>query len=79
MASLALIVSLIFLFVLFIGPITYLLSYSRYIPNIIIYLLGIACVLIGLWWLFLPIPMIKYYGLIDMFFGYKAISQRSEK
>lgn len=79
MASLAVLVSLIFLSVIVVGPLTYIISLFRWMPNIIIYLLGIGCIFIGIWWLMLPIPAIKYYGIVDIFCGYKAIAMRQEK
>lgn len=79
MASLAFIVSLIFICVIIIGPLSYSLSKFKWIPNSLIYFLGASCIGIGLWWFFLPIPMIRYYGLVDMFLGYKTILQRYEQ
>jgi hypothetical protein len=76
MASLALVVSLLFLLVLLIGPTVYILSLFHWMPNVLIYLLGIMCVLIGIWWVSLPLPMIRYYGLVDIIIGYKVIANR---
>lgn len=79
MASLALMASVVVLIVLIIGPLTYILSKLYWIPTILIWIIGLGSIAMGIWWLLLPIPAIKYYGLIDIFCGYKAIAARREK
>ena len=79
MASLALIVSVIFFSVILIGLASLIMSRIYWIPNIIVYALSIISILLGLWWLLLPISVIKYTGLIPVFCGYYAINYRKNK
>jgi hypothetical protein len=79
MASLALAASIVFLGVLIIGPITYILSLFHWIPDLLILIIALLCIAVGIWWLLLPIPFIKYYGLVDIFCGYKAIAITQKK
>lgn len=79
MASLALMAGLMFCVVLLFGPVSYLISLFRWMPNFIIYSLGLLSIIIGVWWMLLPIPAIKYYGLIDIFLGYKIMADRMGK
>lgn len=77
MASLALMVSFILLFVLLIGPLCLFVSYiSYYIPNILVYLLSIVSVFVGVWCLFIPILTINYLGIIPILCGYYAVDHR---
>jgi hypothetical protein len=71
MFSLAILASVAFLLVLLVGPLSYLLTKIINLPSWIIYLLAIANIGIGLWWLLLPIPNIRFIGLIDILIGWK--------
>lgn len=77
MASLALVVSIIFLFVLLIGPLTYLLSRVG-CPSLVIYLSSIVSISIGLWFCLTGIP-IWYIGLIPIYCGYLSIKRVQAK
>jgi hypothetical protein len=78
MASLALIVSMMFIFVLIIGPLSYL--FSVYFPSYFLTrILGLIAILTGIWWLLLPIPSIRYYGLLDIYLGYLALVRKQKK
>lgn len=79
MASLALFASIIFISVILIGPLTYILSLFTWMPKMIVWILGLGSIIIGIWWMLLPIPAIKYYGLVDIFCGYKALSGTNKK
>jgi hypothetical protein len=79
MASLALFASLAFIVVIFIGPVSYFLCKLPYMPSWMIYLLAIINIVIGLWWLLLPIPNIRYIGLIDIWVGWKLCSVGDKK
>lgn len=79
MASLALLASLVFLSVLIIGPMIYILSLFAWMPDLIINILAVICIGIGVWWLLLPLPMIRYYGLVNVLIGYKVIASRYKK
>jgi hypothetical protein len=73
MASLALAASLVVLSTLFIGPITYLLSRLN-LSKYIIYPLSTVCIIQGLWFCSIGIP-IWYVGLIPIYFGYISIQK----
>ena len=73
MASLALVVSLIFLSLIIIGPITYILASFSWMPNLVKYLLGLVCSLIGLWAIFIPVPLFKIFGLVNFSIGIKVL------
>jgi len=73
MASLALAASIIVLFTLIIGPLTYLLA-KLGTPQIIVYLLSIFSIFSGISFCTLAIP-IWYIGLIPIYFGYISIQK----
>lgn len=77
MASLALVASIVVLFILLIGPITYLLSRLNF-TSIIIYPLSILSILSGIWFTSIALP-IWYLGLIPIYFGYISIHRTSRK
>jgi hypothetical protein len=77
MASLALMATLVILFTIFIGPITYLLARLGF-PKIIIYLLALLCFFTGGHLCLLAIP-VWYLGLIPIYFGYISILRVSKK
>lgn len=78
MASLALIVGLIFLVVLLFGPFVLLLSYFRRIPNILVYILGLISIGIGLWWFSILTTSIGFVGFVPILCGIKAINYRRQ-
>lgn len=77
MASLALLVSIILLFTILIGPITYCLVRIGF-PSFLIHLLGIVCILIGINFCCTVAPL-WYLGLIPIYFGYISIVRASKK
>ena len=79
MASLALLVTLIFLSVLVVGPISYLLSSFDWMPKIIIWMLALICIFVGGMTFTLPVLLLKVFGLIDIAIGFKIISDRQQK
>jgi hypothetical protein len=76
MASLALLVTLMLLTVVFLGPATYLLSKCIYIPNTIIWILGLLSIGIGLYWFFLPVNFLRFFGLLTAYLGWLAIQSK---
>jgi hypothetical protein len=76
MASLALLVTLMFLFVVLLGPATFLLSKSVYIPRFIIWILGLLSVGVGFYWFFLPVNFLKFFGLLTAYLGWLAIQSK---
>lgn len=76
MASLALLASIILLFIILVGPITYLLARIGF-PNLIVWILAIISIFSGLW-ISITLPHIFYIGLIPIYFGYISI-QRTNK
>jgi hypothetical protein len=76
MASLALLVTLMLLFVALLGPATYLLSKSVYIPRFVIWIMGLLSIGIGIYWFFLPVNFLRFFGLLTAFLGWKAIESK---
>lgn len=79
MASLALIVTIIFLSVLIIGPLSYILSLFDWMPKFVVWIMGLLCILVGGMTLTLPVVFLKVLGLIDIAIGFKIISDRQQK
>jgi hypothetical protein len=73
MASLALIVGLIFLVVLFSGPLCFVLSKISFIPTWIVFVLGFLTIFIGAWWFLLPIGPIRYFGILTALLGFYSM------
>lgn len=76
MASLALLVSLMLLFVILLGPATWLLSKSIYVPDFIIWIMGLLSIIIGIYWFFLPVNFLKFFGLLTAYLGWVAIQSK---
>jgi len=79
MASLALIVTIIFLSVLIIGPLSYILSLFDWMPKFVVWIMGLLCILVGGLTFALPVVFLKVLGLIDIAIGFKIISDRQQK
>ena len=79
MASLALLVSFIFLIVILLGPVSYLISLCQDIPVWIIWFLGLSNIVVGIWWFLLPLPAIRYIGLMDVWIGVKLLLKPNKK
>lgn len=79
MAGLALLVSIIFLSVLVIGPLSYILSLFDWMPKFVVWIMGLLCILVGGMTLTLPVVFLKVLGLIDIAIGFKIISDRQQK
>ena len=79
MASLALLVTIIFLSVLIIGPFTYLLSLFDWTPKPILWIVCIVCILVGVMTFTLPVIFLKVMGLIDIVIGFKVLLSKQEK
>ena len=75
MASLAIIVSLIFLVTILIGPICYLICSFKWMPFWIVYLLSALSIFVGIWWLILPINFIRFLGLLPIYCAYLSIKR----
>lgn len=76
MASLALLVSLMLLFVILLGPATWLLSKSRYIPRFVIWTMGLLSIVVGIYWFFLPVNFLRFFGLLTAYLGWLAIQSK---
>jgi hypothetical protein len=76
MASLALLVTLMLLFVILLGPATWLLSKSVYIPRLVIWIMGIFSIVIGMYWFFLPVNFLRFFGLLTAYLGWVAIQSK---
>ena len=79
MASLALLVTIIFISVLIIGPISYLLSLFNWMPKAVVWIMGLLCIFVGGMTFTLPVVFLKVLGLIDIAIGFKIISDKSQK
>ena len=78
MASLALLVTLMLLFVILLGPATWLLSKSVYVPRFIIWTMGIFSIVIGIYWFFLPVNVLRFFGLLTAYLGWAAIQSKDK-
>jgi hypothetical protein len=76
MASLALLVTLMLLFVILLGPATWLLSKSVYIPRFIIWIMGLLSIIVGVYWFFLPVNILRFFGLLTAYLGWMAIQSK---
>lgn len=76
MASLAVAAAIVFLSILFIGPITYILARIGF-PSFIVWILSVCSIISGIWFS-VTLPHIFYIGLIPIYFGYISI-QRTNK
>jgi hypothetical protein len=80
MASLALLVALIFLIVIFSGPFLYCLSFVSIVPNWIVWFLSVPVILVGIWWIsVVPTFPVNFLGLIPILFCFSAIKKRRGK
>ena len=79
MASLALLVTIIFLSVLIIGPLSYILSLFSWMPKFVIWIMGLLCIFVGGMTFTLPAIFLKVLGLVDIAIGFKIISDRQQK
>lgn len=79
MASLALIVTILILAMLFVGPAVWGLSFLSFIPDVVIAALSVACIAYGFWWLFLPVWPTAFMGVMPIFFGFWALDKRVKK
>lgn len=79
MASLALMAGLIFLVVLFSGPLCFAISKIPFMPKWIIIVLGFLTIFIGACWTLLPIGPIRYVGIITGLLGFYSMSSKVER
>ena len=73
MASLALVVTLMFLGILFVGPIIYVVCLLPFLPKLLKQLLAIISIGLGIYWLFLPVSVMRLIGLLPVFCGLKIL------
>lgn len=77
METLALVVALMFLITALLGPATWLLSKSRFIPTFVIWVMGILSIFTGIYWFFLPVNFLRFFGLFTSYLGYISICNRN--
>lgn len=77
MESLALIVAIMFLFVLCIGPISYAISVIPFFPKWIKIFIAVVSILTGLWWLTLPTSGVNMLGIIAIYLGYVSLPREN--
>lgn len=75
MASLALVVSFLIFAVFLAGPLLYLLSLIPWLPRFIKILLGLASVVLGVWWCLMPVAFMRLLGLLPVFCGLRIINK----
>lgn len=74
MASLALMVAMLFIAVILSGPLSFLLSKIKIVPKIVVYIVATFSICIGLWWVIVVPTVIRYLGLLSTLLGYAAIN-----
>jgi hypothetical protein len=77
MASLALMVALLFLILIICGPILLILNKINIFPKAIIDFLAVLCILYGIWWIFIVVTPIRWIGLMPAYCGYLAIKPKA--
>ena len=78
MTSLIVLVGLLFLVQLLSGPLCFILSKFKIIPDLIINILSMLVILNGVWWFCLPIGPIRYVGILTALLGYYSIRSKVE-
>lgn len=76
MESLALLVCILFLFVVSIGPLSYGTSLLPFVPKWIKYVFAIVSMITGLWWLTLPTTGVNMLGLLPIYLGYVSLPKK---
>lgn len=76
MASLALVVALMFMAALLIGPLSYLLSSFKIVPNWIVWIISIFAMFVGAYWFILPTGILRFVGLFSLYLGYLSLRKR---
>jgi hypothetical protein len=79
MFSLALIVSVILFLLIVSGPFVFLLSKLSIVPDSLVYILGIMTIFCALWFVTIPVPIVKLTGLFSAALAVLAISGRKQK
>jgi len=79
MASLALLVAIIFLGMILVGPLLLLINKLNIFPKIIIQLLSIICAVYGLWWICTLITPIRWLGLLPIYCAYLATKSKEAR
>jgi hypothetical protein len=79
MFSLALIVSVILFILIVSGPFVFLLSRLDIVPNFIVYILGIMTIFCSLWFLTIPVPIVRFTGIFSAALAILAIRGRQQK
>jgi hypothetical protein len=73
MASLALIVSLMLLFILISGPLIFLITKLNFLPILLTNILAAIILLIGLWWIITIPTFARYFSLPTIYFSWLSI------
>jgi hypothetical protein len=76
MASLALLVAFIFMFVLLIGPISLIVFNIKFLPSWISTGMAIITLAVGVFWITLPIAGARLLGGIAIYFGWFILSKK---
>jgi hypothetical protein len=76
MASLAILVTLMFLTTLFIGPICYIICSFKWMPKWIVILFSLMTAIVGFWWIMLPINLMRLLAIIPLYCAYLSLKNR---
>ena len=79
MASLALLVAIIFLGMILVGPLLLLINKLNIFPKIIIQLLSVVCAIYGLWWTLTLVTPIRWLGLLPIYCAYIATKSKEAR
>lgn len=79
MISLALLASVIVLVVLISGPMCFVMSGLNSIPTWFVVTASVLTIFIGLWFFCLPIPAIRYMGIVSILLSALSINNRIGK
>jgi hypothetical protein len=78
-ASLALLVTIIFLGMILFGPLLLLINKLNIFPKTIIQLLSVVCAIYGLWWTLTLVTPIRWLGLLPIYCAYLATKSKDAR
>jgi hypothetical protein len=79
MASLAILVFLLFLIVILVGPICYLLCSFKWMPKWMVWIFCLMSGIVGAWWLLLPIGVMRFLGFMPLYFAYIVLNKKGKE
>jgi len=73
MASLALLVTLMIFGIFLFGPFIYFICLLPFLPIFFKKLLAVISIAVGIYWIFLPVSIMRFIGLLPIFCGWKIL------